>query len=411
MLAGKYEILSVLGEGGMGQVFEAHDRALNRRVAIKAAWPHQKPMRLRREAQALAALRHPSMVTVHTVDTDGDVDFIVMERVYGISLLQHIERRSKTGERFTVAEAVDILVAIADGLSVVHRAGIAHRDVKPANVMLAPGNRVVVMDFGLMLPEFEASLQPNIVGSPTYMSPEAISNTTFAGEAHLVDLYAFGVLAFEVLTGRPPFEGKSIDEVFKQHLTSPVPDIRTLRDDVPDDLARLLSEVLAKDPAARPQSVEALLWQLRAIQRPTATPRAGGAFTVLVVDDDVDTQKVLGFYAKKALPDAEIQYAGDGQAALDIVLTRPPDVMILDLQMPKMNGIEVCMYLRGTRTAERCTIVSVSAGAHARDLDLLQQLGIAYFVPKGSGLNDRLATVLRGLRALKPVARLGTGEK
>jgi serine/threonine-protein kinase len=149
LLDGIYEIMLLLGRGGMGQVFEAHDHLLNRRVAIKAAWPNPLSPPLRNEARALAAFQHPSLVSVHTLGEHRGIDYLVMERVYGVSLTQHAATRWGSGERFSPAEVVQILLPASEGLSVVHRAGLVHRDIKPDNIMLTPAHRVVLMDFAV----------------------------------------------------------------------------------------------------------------------------------------------------------------------------------------------------------------------------------------------------------------------
>ena len=397
VLSGVYEIRGILGAGGMGQVFEAQDTVLNRRVAIKVAWPEMGEGVIRKEAQALAAIRHPSMVTVYTVGEHRGMEYVVMERIYGVSLEAHLFRMRTKRETLSAREVIELLLAIAQGLVAVHRAGIAHRDVKPANIMLAPGNRVVLMDFGLFLPEFDVAGQATVAGSPQYMSPEAIANEVEPGRGHLVDLYALGVLGFELLAGEAPFVSDLINEVWDMHLYDPVPDIRARRPDVPDRLARLIDELLSKEPSERPQDIDAVVWQLEA-QRDERPPAADAPFSVLVVDDDPQIAKVLSFYVKKAAPDADIRVASDGDSALELVRQRAPDVMLLDLQMPRMNGIEVCMYLRGVHLADHCTIVSVSAGAQEHDLQLLSQLGISHFVSKGPGLAEKIGGVVAELR-------------
>ncbi len=192
LLDGIYEIMQLLGRGGMGEVFEAHDHLLNRRVAIKAAWPNPLTPPLRNEARALAAFQHPSLVSVHTLGEHRGIDYLVMERVYGVSLTQHASTRWHSGEQFTAAEVVQILLPASEGLSVVHRAGLVHRDVKPDNIMLTPVHRVVLMDFGLVLPEFDVNGQQRVAGSPPYMAPEALLNTAATGSGHLVDIFGLG---------------------------------------------------------------------------------------------------------------------------------------------------------------------------------------------------------------------------
>jgi serine/threonine-protein kinase len=398
VLSEMYEIRSVLGAGGMGQVFEAQDLALNRRVAIKAAWPNLEDSPVRKEAQALAAIRHPSMVGVFTVGKHAGIEYVVMERVFGIPLENFLYKKQTAGEVVGISEAIELIIAIADGLAAVHHAGIAHRDVKPANIMLAPGGRVVLMDFGLFLPEFEVAAQSTIAGSPQYMAPEAISNTVEPGAGGLVDLYALGVVSYEMLCGVPPFFGETADEVWDKHLYDEAPDLLRKRPDAPLRLAQLVHDMLAKDPALRPQSADAALFQLRSIRAQiTQEP----PFSVLIVEDDREIAKVLSFYVKKAAPDAEIRLAYDGQQAVDSVRSQAPDVMLLDLHLPRMNGIEVAMCLRGEGAAEKTTIVSLSAGAQDRDLTLLAQLGVNHFVPKGAHLAEKVAAVIQETRKAK----------
>ena len=395
VLSETYEIRSVLGAGGMGQVFEAHDLALNRRVAIKAAWPNLDDSKVRKEAQAMAAIRHASMVSVYTLASHAGIEYVVMERVYGVSLEQFLYKKHLANETLSIAEALDLIVALGDGLAAVHRAGIAHRDVKPANVMIGPGGRVVLMDLGLFLAEFEVAAQSTIAGSPQYMAPEAISNTVEPGAGALVDLYALGVVAFEMIAGQAPFVAETADEVWDKHLYEEPPDLSKYRPDTPPRLVQLIGELLAKDPGARPQTADAMLWQLRSI-RTQLTQEV--PFSVLIVEDDRDIAKLVGFYVKKVAPDAEIRTVYDGEGAIDAVRNHPPDVMLLDLHLPRMNGIEVCMCLRGEGLAEKTTIVSMSAGAQEKDLSLLAQLGINHFIPKGAHVAEKIAAVIQETR-------------
>lgn len=420
-----YEIRCELGAGGMGQVFEAHDLSLNRRVAIKAPWPdlHES---VKKEAQALAAIRHPSMVSVYAMGLHRGIEYVVMERLYGVGLDAYLYRRRSCGDLLQISEVVELLIAISDGLMAVHRAGITHRDIKPSNIMMAPGNRVVLMDFGLFLPEFDVIKQTTVAGSPQYMAPEAISNEVQLGAGHLVDLYALGILAYEMLVGEVPFNSEEILEIWEKHLLAQIPDVRKLRPDTPPKLALLIQTLLAKEPTERSQSAEAVLWQLRSIQaaflreaervKPSSTivqqssglqlfPKetivdGAGTFSVLIVDDDKQLQKVLSFYVKKAAPDAEIRVAGDGDAAIEALKEKVPHLLLLDLHMPKTNGIEVAMYLRGSGVGSTTQIVSVSAGVQEHDIQLLQQLGITRFITKGLQFQENVLKMIGEVKSI-----------
>ena len=144
-------------------------------MALKIAHPDIDPDYLLREGRALAAIRHPGVVTVHAMGRHHGMAFLVLEHIQGLSLDRMIEDRMSGGEPFPVLEAIDLLLPIADALAVVHQAGLAHRDVKPANVMLAPGGRVVLMDFGLVVPHADRVGNRIVAGSLPYMAPEALT--------------------------------------------------------------------------------------------------------------------------------------------------------------------------------------------------------------------------------------------
>ncbi len=273
LVSGHYEIRDLLGGGSMGQVFEAHDVDLNRRVALKAAFPHLDRALIRQEAQGLAAVRHHGVVSVYALGEHRGVPYFVMERLLGESLESHMSALHDEGELFTVAEAIDILAPLAEVLAAVHASGIAHRDVKPANVMLVVGDRVVLTDFGIVAPERSMLRGMPVVGTYEYMAPETITGTTAPGNAYLVDVYAFGVLAFELVAGRRPFEGETARETVAMHVHEPAPSLTETRDDIPPLFESIVRELLEKDPLDRPQSMASVASRLRdpAMRSLTAT--------------------------------------------------------------------------------------------------------------------------------------------
>jgi serine/threonine-protein kinase len=401
LVAGSYEIRSVLGSGGMGEVYEAHDRVLNRRVAIKVVRPTIAPDYLLREGRALAAIHHPGIVTVHAMGTHRNVPYLVLERVRGLSLDRMIEQRHARGETFGLVEAADLLVAIADALSIVHKAGLSHRDIKPANVMLAPGGRLVLMDFGLVLPHADRAGHRSVAGSLQYMAPEALTGGLADGAAQLGDVYALGVLAFELVTGAAPFDGDEPVELYRAKTRAPLPRVTDLRRDVPAALVDLVAQMMAPDAADRPQGAEAALWQLRTVRKGLESSAAPRRFSVLVVDDDEDMRAALTLYVRSAVPDAEVEALGDGRSAVKSVRRRVPDLLLLDLGLPDINGIEVCMLLRGMQLGSACMIVSVSGRATKADVELLQQLGVRS-LEKGPALMKELVELVQRMRPARP---------
>jgi serine/threonine-protein kinase len=407
VLGDTYELKSLLGQGGMGWVFEAHDRQLERQVAIKTLRPRAGGMSLRREARALAAFSHPSLVTIHAMGTHRGREYLVMERVRGVSLHAHLRQRLADRAPFGIDEGIDLALPVAEALSVLHQAGLAHRDVKPSNVMLTANGRVVLMDFGLVVPESAGQQDQQPAGSPFYMAPEAFLPRSMFGTARAADLYSFGIMLYQLFSGDRPYEGETLAAIFAQHATAPVPDLRASRPDAPGALVSLVSELLSKKPEDRPQLVDEVIWRLAAVRR-AGEGKGARPFSVLVVDDDADVARVIGFHVRKAVPDARVRTVYDGEAALRMLRDAPPDAMVLDIQMPRMNGIEVCMYMRGTRLAPSCAVVAVSAGAQPEDVQLLNQLGVRHVIPKGQRLSAELGGILRAVRGAGRAAPTGS---
>ncbi len=269
---GKYEIRALLGSGGMGQVFEAKDLGLNRIVAIKVAWPEIGAEPLRREAQVLAAFRHHGLATVHALGEADGAPYIIMERLNGITLAEFLSRRQRAP--LSLVECLDVLNGICEALAPVHVAGLAHADLKPANIMIVSGGRVVLLDFGIARIEQLRASGTRISGSPHYMAPEAIRGSVPLGGAHLIDLYALGVIAYAMLAGEPPFDHPNPVELMMLHLHHSAPRLTDRRADVPPTLDRLIADLLAKDAADRPADIEVARAELRRVQANlAATPQ------------------------------------------------------------------------------------------------------------------------------------------
>jgi eukaryotic-like serine/threonine-protein kinase len=262
LLSGTYEIRRKLGSGGMGQVFAAHDHRLNRLVAIKVGWPTLPRDPLRREAQVLAAFRHPGLVTVYGLSEHHGIDYIVMERLAGESLAERLKRELPEHE-----ECESLLARICEPLAALHAAGLAHADLKPGNIMLTPPERVVLLDLGIARIEQLRGDRRLVSGSPHFMAPETIRGDVRAGEAYLVDLYALGVIAYVMLTGEAPFDHADPVEIMVQHVQTPAPRVSVRCPSVSRSLDDLTAALLAKRPEDRPASIEEVLASLMPHQR------------------------------------------------------------------------------------------------------------------------------------------------
>src|SRR4051794_2497954 len=267
LLAGRYRLGAVLGEGGMSIVYEARDEHLRRTVALKILRPHYTAdpdflARFDREARAAASLSHPNIVAIHDSGADGDLHFIVMELVDGPSLADVLlERRSVAADR-----AVAIAAQVAEGLAAAHRRGLVHRDVKPGNILLDRRGRALIGDFGIAQAFGSTSLTTTgtILGSLPYLSPEQA-----AGEeaTPLSDIYSLGIVLFEMLTGRRPFEGSSPAAVAVRRLHEDPPEPSMLEPGLPPGIDPIVLRALARAPSDRYPSARNFAQSLDAWRR------------------------------------------------------------------------------------------------------------------------------------------------
>lgn len=275
-----FEIRDRLGRGGYADVFLAFDPQLKRTVAIKVLRRDLQPTeelvrRFRREAESIAALRHPNLLPVHTIGEGAGTVFIVFEHIRGETLDQYLKREGPA----PIDEAIRILSEVSAALGTAHDAGILHRDLKPSNIMLeGPERRALLMDFGLAAAVEDTSTKLTgagmLLGTPHYMSPEQA-----AGDAadHRSDIYSLGVVAYEIVTGAPPFTGQTISQILAQHLTAQPARVSTLRTDCPPNIAETIERALSKSPADRWSSARELSAMLRKTEEPTNIGAAGPA--------------------------------------------------------------------------------------------------------------------------------------
>jgi serine/threonine-protein kinase len=374
-------------------VLEAFDRGLRRVVAIKTAFSATLDENLEREGRALAAIANEGLPAVYALGHHEDRVFVVMERLRGLSLGRHIDERQARGVVFSVDEAVSLLLRVARTLAAVHDAGVAHRDIKPDNIMLA-GERVVIVDFGLVTPEYRGEEDRGLEGSPAYMAPELIEHTVQRGEVFFADIYALGILAYEVLTYDTPFTADVLSLVLYAHVARAAPDVRDARPDVPAELAELIGRMLSKAPLDRP-SVREICWALIQLQaRLTNTGEA--RLPVLVVDDDVEHMlPLLKALLERCIPGTRIECVSDPVFAAQMLARERFGLVLLDLNMPTMSGLELLMYVRGGLATDLPDVVVVSAELDAVEPALLRSLGVVATVAKGPTLEEELTAVIR----------------
>jgi serine/threonine-protein kinase len=285
---GRFRLVGLLGQGAMGRVFRAEDTMLRRQVALKVLPKTVKrgqrtveAERLIREARAAATLEHPNAVQVFEVNEVGGVYYIAMELVEAGSLRELVEGHGP----LDYVRACQLAAEAADALAHAHSMGIVHRDVKPANLLLSRTGRVKVADFGLARVEDASDLTSFLaesVGTPQFVAPEILQGVAATGKS---DLYSLGATLWYLLTGKPPFEAGTTEELLHKHVNAPLPNLKKLRPDLPDGLVRAITTALAKDPGRRHGTTEQFASALRVHTIPVgASTQSLGHIPIQVMD-------------------------------------------------------------------------------------------------------------------------------
>ena len=313
---GEYEIAGKLGSGGMAAVFLAHEIALNRKVAIKVMAPSflvdsGLVERFRQEARTVAALRHPHIVNIHAVREVDHLHFFVMQFIAGRSLSEIVKDHGPLPVPLVAA----VLFQVGSALAYAHRRGVVHRDIKPANIMLDDEGNAIVTDFGIAKvaesPQF--TMTGGTIGTPAYMSPEQCNATGITGAS---DQYSLGIVAYELLTGAPPFSGPHYS-VMGAHVLEPPPPIQDRRPDCPPAMAAAVARMLAKAPGDR---------------FPTASEAAVAAGGVPLHDDDPVRQELIALSARSQSRAQELR-ASTPASPLPRQMSQPTGPRVAEIQV------------------------------------------------------------------------------
>ncbi len=277
LVEGKYKVERMLGKGGMGAVFLAHDLTLEREVAIKVLPPdismdEHIVKRFQQEAKMSAKLDHTNIIPIYRVESEGGLNYFVMKYIAGTSLEDVLDQK----QPLTIDYIQRVLWEAACALGHAHQRGVVHRDVKPANIMFDHDGRVMLTDFGISKALQAATGFTGtgmIIGTPHYMAPEQAKGGTVDGRA---DQYSLGVVAYRMITAELPYTGDSVHTILYKHIFEEVPSAGAKRSDAPQFLTAAISRSLSKEPAQRFATMEEFataVWP----EQPVATPKAGGA--------------------------------------------------------------------------------------------------------------------------------------
>lgn len=359
-LLNRYRIDEHLGDGSTATVYKGFDERLGRDVALKLLFPHVKDTTRKRflqEATSAAALNHPNITAIYDIDDDNNQPFLVMEYVDGASLAQYIPSPVET--------LVELGEQIARALHYAHERQIIHRDIKPANIKVTPQGTVKIMDLGLALPPDAKRMtaQGMVIGTPAYLSPEQAQGISLD---HRTDIYSLGVMLYEMATGKLPFDSNDIGALLLQQVKQTPQPPRLLEPSVSAALENVILKCLEKSPARRYQSGATLASALLAClpnssnkpqddweNRPTVTTNQLGlsqnksrAIRVILADDHTLLRRSLANLLETHDDFVIVAEAGDGESALAQTIDIRPDVLLLDINMPIRNGLDILPELR-----------------------------------------------------------------
>ncbi|MCP4603851.1 MAG: protein kinase [Proteobacteria bacterium] len=448
VLEGKYLLRNEIGRGAMGTVFLAEDTTLQRQVAVKFLRPEfsnspEYAERFRQEAVGMAAIRDNNVAQIYAYGKYGNIPYFVMEYLKGETVENTVDTHNRRGIFMPLQDVVSILIQSVSGLAAIHRSNVVHRDIKPANIMLTDDPmRAVIMDFGLVRSVKMEDEVRALAGTPAYIAPELVEGISNADRSPLTDIYSMGSSAYEILTGSLPFSGDNWVEILRMHITEIPAFPSERRPGIPDELDEIILRAMSKDPKERYQNCDDFLEDLLAIEqifqsdgqrngyssnsrasmhrRPSyqklqsippraalrSTPRIGRG-RLLVVDPNSDFRTLVHDTAKKAVPGCRIQSAADGDMALEIIGEFLPHVLVIDLSLPEVNGLEVIATLRGDQKYNDLCIVVVADRGGRREADILAGLNVSHFLTKPVDTNT-LASVLR--QTLEPRLRSQQGS-
>jgi len=394
LIDGTYRVGRELGRGAMGVVVMAHDERLDRDVAIKViradAGDSTFSALFQLEARAMARVNHRNVVPIYASGEFEGVPYFVMELVRGKTLEEFLEQADG---HVPIDTATQILLQVCDGVAAIHAANTFHRDIKPSNILVGTDLRATVTDFGVaMIADGQKARRAETAGTPTYMAPEVAFPAPDRPPTAAIDVYSLACVAYELITGRPPFVADTQNQVILKHATVPPTPPSALRPDLPAAFDRALLDALAKDPDVRTQSVEAFKKALESATRSASEP-----LRILIAEDDPDFRGVLEAAMAQEFEGAEVESVENGLLALSALGARPASVAILDLNMPGLDGIEVTKRIRALDESRGMPIIVLTGSGGPAEWRQLSSIGADRFLVKPVSLNDLVSAVRHSL--------------
>ena len=384
LIGDAYRVVGPLGQGGMGVVVLAVDERLERDVAIKLIRPAftrnaSARERFLIEARAMARVRHENVVEIFAFGELAQTPYFVMEYVPGTNVANWLDDGILEDRLPSIDEALGYLDQVCRGVGAIHTAGAVHGDLKPSNLLIGPASRVAVADMGLSrLFDLKGRLGDHpMAGTPAYMSPEFARTDLSRGLVQRGDVYALGVIAYEMLTGRQPFEIESTADMIAAHRGARPPLPSQVRPELTTAFDAPLLRALCFDPEQRTASPDEFRRALLEARESIKTSYS--ALRIIVADDDADFRSLATETLAYGFAGARIEAVADGEAALAACDREPAALAVIDLDMPGLNGVELTAALRANYSMP---IVVVTASGGAPDWHLLSSLGADGFLVK-----------------------------
>jgi serine/threonine protein kinase len=396
VIGGVYRVLGSLGSGAMGVVVLALDETLDRRVAIKFIRPDfvrsDNRDRFGDEARAMARVNHPNVLHIYSLAEHDDMPYFVMELVEGPTLEQWLFERGSPPD---LEVAAAILDETCRGVSAIHAADTIHRDLKPSNILLDAGLRPRVADLGVaVICRADRPSKPEIVGTAHYMAPEiAFQREVPAAQRVRADVYSLGCVAYELLTGAPPFCGGSDIETMLLHASEELVPPSRRRPGLSPGFDAVLGRALAKDPAERTPTVEAFRRELQAAAKGGREP-----LRILIAEDNEGFREALEVSLQSEWPGTEIVSCADGEVALQAFDWERPSAVILDLRMPRIDGMQLTALIRARDPGHTVPILVLTALGGPEEWGRLSALGADAFLVKPVALPDVVSVIRRCLQ-------------
>ncbi len=417
---GPYRVMERIGRGGMAAVYRAYHPGLDRYVAVKVlpevlAEDPEYRERFQQEARSVARLKHPNILEVFDFGYENGVSYLVLELVDGGTLADRV------GQPMELREVIRLLEQVAGALDHAHAQGVLHRDIKPSNILLHSNGTPALGDFGLakMLgSQRRLTGSGTVMGTPEYMSPEQAADEPLGPAS---DLYSLAIVAYEMLTGRVPFEASTPAATLLSHVTKPMPTTRELKGELSAHVEDVLRRALSKRPEERYESAAAFVAALKPAAWPNRLEEASGAPAtrrlarpertpvVLVVDDGPANRELIE--ACLADVDCQVRSAADGPTALQAIQASLPDLVLLDVQMPGIDGYEVCKRIKSSPRSRLLPVVMITSLDRTADRVRALEAGADDYMTKPVDRIELVARVRSALRLKSVYDSLDSAEQ